>query len=453
VSGYWLRNARVHGSLLGQAPAGVVTSRDGFALVDVEIVADRIATVQPAPGSGSGLTETERGTDRPPARRAAETAPPGDLDLRGGQVWPCFVDLHAHLDKGHVWARSPNPDGTRPGALAAVSSDREQHWSNSDIRRRMEFGLRCAYAHGTRAMRTHLDSHWSRPDVSWTVAEEAREAWKNRIALQLSALVPLDVYAGRHGEELADRVARARGILGAVVGTMPPDLDTLLDRVFALATARDLEVDLHCDESSDAALFALPRVASAVLRAGFSGRVVCGHCCTLALQSPAAIDEALDLVQRAGIAVVSLPLCNLYLQDRHRGRTPRWRGVTLVHELAARGIAVAVASDNCRDPFFGFGDHDMLEVFREGVRVEHLDRPYADWPRAVTTTPARVMRLPSIGTVSAGEPADLVLFPAARDFSELLSRPQADRRVLRRGVAIDTTLPDYRELDDLMGSG
>jgi cytosine deaminase len=31
-----------------------------------------------------------------------------------------------------------------------------------------------------------------------------------------------------------------------------------------------------------------------------------------------------------------------------------------------------------------------------------------------------------------------------------MARPQADRIVLRNGTAIDTTLPDYRELDDLM---
>jgi cytosine deaminase len=32
-----------------------------------------------------------------------------------------------------------------------------------------------------------------------------------------------------------------------------------------------------------------------------------------------------------------------------------------------------------------------------------------------------------------------------------MSRPQADRTVIRAGHAIDRTLPDYRELDDLMG--
>jgi cytosine deaminase len=37
--------------------------------------------------------------------------------------------------------------------------------------------------------------------------------------------------------------------------------------------------------------------------------------------------------------------------------------------------------------------------------------------------------------------------------SEMLSRSQADRVVLRDGNPIDTSLPDYRELDQLVGSG
>ena len=48
-----------------------------------------------------------------------------------------------------------------------------------------------------------------------------------------------------------------------------------------------------------------------------------------------------------------------------------------------------------------------------------------------------------------GLPADLILFQG-RGFSELLSRSQHDRIVLRRGKPIDQTLPDYRELDELL---
>ena len=53
------------------------------------------------------------------------------------------------------------------------------------------------------------------------------------------------------------------------------------------------------------------------------------------------------------------------------------------------------------------------------------------------------------GKIGVGAAADLILVNA-RSWTELQSRPQADRTVLRAGRAIDTTPPDYRELDDLM---
>ena len=46
--------------------------------------------------------------------------------------------------------------------------------------------------------------------------------------------------------------------------------------------------------------------------------------------------------------------------------------------------------------------------------------------------------------------ADLVIFKG-RSWTELLSRPESDRIVVRAGRAIERTLPDYAELDDLMG--
>ena len=146
------------------------------------------------------------------------------------------------------------------------------------------------------------------------------------------------------------------------------------------------------------------------------------------------------------IALVSLPMCNLYLQDRNRGATPIWRGVTRVQELKQQGIPVVFASDNCRDPFFGFGDHDMLEVFNQSVRICHLDTPYSDWIASVNSIPANLLNLTSGGRFCLGLPANLLIFQA-RYFSELLSRPQCDRQVFRNGKFIDTTLPDYAELD------
>jgi cytosine deaminase len=59
------------------------------------------------------------------------------------------------------------------------------------------------------------------------------------------------------------------------------------------------------------------------------------------------------------------------------------------------------------------------------------------------------MQLPEFGTIGRGRGADLIVLKA-RDWHEALARFQADRVVIRKGKAIDTTLPDYRQLDDLV---
>ncbi len=126
------------------------------------------------------------------------------------------------------------------------------------------------------------------------------------------------------------------------------------------------------------------------------------------------------------------------------------RAQILGSRLHGEGIPVSVASDNARDPFFAYGDLDMVEVYREATRILHLDHPVADWPRAATATPAGVMRLAEAGWLRPGAPADLVLF-RARGWSEFLARPQADRIVLRAGRVLEAEPPDWRELDALLG--
>ncbi|MGD1863283.1 MAG: amidohydrolase family protein [Phormidesmis sp.] len=123
--------------------------------------------------------------------------------------------------------------------------------------------------------------------------------------------------------------------------------------------------------------------------------------------------------------------------------------MTILRELKAAGVQCAIASDTCRDPFFAYGDHDGLEVFTQSARIGHLDHPIGDWPTAITSTPADMMGLEGVGKIRAGGTADLVVFKA-RSFNELMARGQRDRVVIRKGKQIDTILPDYAELDDLM---
>ncbi len=144
---YWLRRARLPLTLLARPePLAARADGEGSVLVDLEIGDGRIAAIVP-----TGV----QAVDAP------------EFDLDGGMVWPSPVELHTHLDKGHIWPRAENPDGTFAAALATVAADRERHWSAADVRARMSFSLAAAYAHGTRATRTHLDSLGRQGAITW----------------------------------------------------------------------------------------------------------------------------------------------------------------------------------------------------------------------------------------------------------------------------------------------
>ncbi len=373
------------------------------------------------------------------------------LPLGGAIVLPLFVDAHTHLDKGHIWPRAPNADGTFASALETVKADREANWSAKDVAKRMEFSLRCAYAHGSGAIRTHIDSIGPQTEISWPVAAAARERWRGRITLQASPLFLIDFALDEGHMRTIERMVDAygSGILGAVTYTFPR-LQEALDILFDLADRKGWTLDFHVDETLDPSARSLTTIAKTALKRRFQRSILVGHCCSLGVQPDDDAKRTIDLVAEAGLNVVSLPMCNLYLQDRQAGLTPRRRGVTALHELKAAGVRTMIASDNTRDPFYAYGDLDMLEVWREGVRILHLDHPTEPWTASVFSSPAATLGLDGYGVFSAGAPADMIL-TKARSFTELFARPQADRTVLRGGVVLGVSAPPYEDLDHLEG--
>ena len=424
---YWLLDAHIPSCLIDLED--IIQTREGLSLVDLKINRGKIERVVAANNSSK-----------------AEQIP--SIDLARKIILPCFTDVHTHLDKGHIWERSPNIEGTFEMALDRAIADSQKYWQSEDVYRRMEFGLKCSYARGTKAIRTHIDSYGIQADISLEVFQSLRSLYADKIALQAVSLVSLDYYQTPEGVALADKIANIGGVLGGVAWENK-DLEAQLDTMFRLAQERNLDLDFHADENGDPNSQCLQKIAQAALRHNFQRKITCGHCCSLAVQSEVVVKETIKLVKEAKLAIVSLPMCNLYLQDRKQTATPHWRGVTRVKELKQNNIPVAFASDNCRDPFFGFGDHDMLEVVEQSVRIAHLDSPYSNWIESFTTIPSSVMGLDNLGSIAPGKTADLIVF-TARYYSELLSRSQGDRIVLRQGRQINTKLPDYSELDDLV---
>jgi cytosine deaminase len=425
-----LRRALVPTAVLPPGLAGLAADPIEPAVAcDITIEGARITAVAPAGPAAVALAATV-------------------VDLAGALVWPGLVDAHVHLDKAHTWHRAPNRTATFQDALETLGRDKD-NWTAADLERRAEFSLRCAWAHGTRVMRTHVDTGLPWAETSHAVMAALRARWAGRVELQTVPLCRVDDFAQPVGEKIADLALRHGASALGGFAIMSADLPRQFDRQLAVARDRGVGLDLHVDENGLAAAECLRLIAEAVLRSQFPHPVVCGHCCSLAVQPPDRQRSTIDLVRAAGLRVISLPMCNLYLQDRRAPgafpRTPYWRGVTLVQDLLDAGVPVACASDNVRDAFFAYGDFDLLEVYAQAVRLAHLDTRLAESVRVVTTAAADIVGRPEYGRVAPGAPAHLVV-TGARSFSEGLSRFAGPRRLVDGEQLQEAVVPDYREL-------
>ncbi len=260
---YVLKQARVLGRMLPDPIAPL--DFDGFAIVDILVDEGAVAEIVPHGAVDFG--------ERP------------EVAMSGRIVLPLFVDVHTHLDKGHIWRRKRNPRGDFESAVAATIEDRSANWSAADVAARMEFSLRCAYAHGTIAVRTHIDSLGPQTRISWPVVAEARDRWRGKIDLQASPLFIIDfAFNASHMADVEAMVeAHGSGILGAAT-RMAPNVNEGLEVLFALAERKGWDLDFHVDETADPTARSLKAIADMAIERKFPGQILVGHCCSLARQ-------------------------------------------------------------------------------------------------------------------------------------------------------------------------
>eukprot|EP01035_Chromulina_nebulosa_P002786 gene2786-3799_t len=98
---------------------------------------------------------------------------------------PTFVDMHTHLDKTHTDIRAENLTQSHGGAVQATLLDRV-HFTPTDLYRRMDFALDCAFHHGTSMIRTHINSSSDLhiTDMAWRVFNAMKQKWQDKIILQ-----------------------------------------------------------------------------------------------------------------------------------------------------------------------------------------------------------------------------------------------------------------------------
>ena len=346
---------------------------------------------------------------------------------------PPLVQAHAHLDKAFTAHRAR---ASGPGLLPAIQAaiDDRAHWSETDLRERMERGLRASWDAGVAVLRTHIDWIDAEAPLAWSVAAELAQEWGDRLRLERVALVPLRFFAdAADAQQIAERVASPDGstVMGGFVHTSnwsPPALRHLLNS----AQQQGLDIDLHIDEELHPQAQGLAAVAGWMSESKFEGHVICSHACALAAQPAAQALHTLDaLAKHARISLICLPSTNLLLQDARTGHTPLQRGLTLVHEARARGIAVLIGSDNVQDPFCHHGALDPLHALELGVFAAQLSHPFDQWTDSVCRADW-LGRTNAAVRIAPGSRADLLCFAQAHPLTWPV--PGTERRMLRGGL-------------------
>lgn len=311
------------------------------------------------------------------------TQPTKGDDLAGCLVLPGLVDAHTHLDKTFTRQRLGK---LQPGLLNAIEAMKADQalWSEDDLTKRMEQAIAEAVDQGVTLLRSHIDWQTPTPPTAWQVLADLAKKWRHQIRIQRVALLPLPLLAQRADIETIARAIQAsdEAIMGGFIHSSNFN-ERAIHQLVAVAQQYRLDLDLHIDEELNPQAQGLSCLLDALEKIQFTGRVVCGHECALSQQTEAEALALLDRVAQQPITLVALPATNLLLQDAVTGRTPRQRGLTLLHEARARGIAVMIASDNVQDAFCAIGQYDPIEALKLGVYSAHLTEVFDDWSQAV----------------------------------------------------------------------
>jgi cytosine deaminase len=365
---------------------------------------------------------------------AAAMGPGIDLDATGWRAVPAACEPHAHLDKALTASRAD--PGAGNDLVAAIEQWRAilPTIDAADIAARALAAVHRYVPRGITAIRTHVDVPLTGDPMRGVDALIAvREQLRGRVTLQVCLLA---------GDEAPDSVvaeAVARGV--DVIGGCPhlaPDPRQEVTRMLDVAERHGLPVDLHADEQTGVALpdeeLDVAAIAEQVIARGLQQRVTASHCVRLGALPPERLEPVLELVVRAGLGIVTLPITNLYLQGRDATHSAP-RGLTAVRRILDHGIPLAAGADNLRDPFNPAGRADPFETTSLLMTAGHL-RP-AEALAAVTTGARTVLGLPPAGT-AVGEHADLVLVPDG-DLGDLLAGAEDARIVIANGRVLADT--------------
>ena len=373
------------------------------------------------------------------------------IEGRGKIVFPLFADMHTHLDKTFTFDRITPPAEDLIDAIVKTNSYMREATREDFIsrgRRMMNMSL----CQGTGFIRSHITLSPELELKAWDAALFLQKELASLMTLQL-VMFPGEIREASLSDPnyhlLIQAIKKGGKILGGCP-TLSSDYKRYMDILFDAAEKYDLTLDMHIDESDAPDAKALEYAAQKTIETGMSGKVTAGHCTSLNALPFREADRIINKVRQAGINIVTLPSCNLYLMGRKDTLKQR-RGTTRINEFLNAGVNISLASDNIRDPFRPFGRGDMLEEALLTAQLTQRGNPESlkALIQMITHNPARAMQLENYGLFE-GKKASMVLIDGTSPLDALINQGEKTH-IFRRGELILEKETQLRQPGDSAG--
>ncbi|WP_235513575.1 MULTISPECIES: amidohydrolase family protein [unclassified Sphingomonas] len=345
------------------------------------------------------------------------------IDLDGLLVLPAFVDGHIHLDKSFVGDRW-HPHQPADTLADRLKIEKRLLAQALPVTARANALLAQAHAHGTVAMRSHVDIDATLGLANLHAVQTACEAWRGRVDVEIVAFPQAGILASPGTADLLDAAVREGA---SVVGGLDPsafdgDADAHLDIVFGIAERRGAKVDIHLHEPGRQGIEQLRRIAGRTRSAGLQGKVAVSHAYALGDVPRDDASHTADLLAEAGVAIMT--------------NAPGDRAFPPIKLLRGAGVRVFAGNDNIRDAWWPYGDADMLG---RASMIGYRSGFFTDADLAValdlaTTDAATVIGRQRHG-LAVGDEATFVIVDAD-NAAPAVAAPPANRRLVQRGVMV-----------------
>jgi cytosine deaminase len=364
------------------------------------------------------------------------------INLKGSLVTESFISPHIHLDKVFIGdIIEPNESGTLWEAIQKTWEVKRKY-TVEDIKKRASKVIDLQIKFGVTHFRTHVDIDQIGKLMPLKGLLAVKKAYEDIIDLQIVAFPQEGIIKDEGTEELLYKAMES----GAThVGGMPHNEYTHdeskrhIEILFEIAKKFDVDIDSHTDETDDPNSRTLQYLAARTIKENYHGRVTVDHICALSAYDDYYAARVIDLVSKAKINVITNPGTNMVLQGRLDTGAQRV-GITRVKELLVAGVNVTCGQDCIHDPYYPFGNGDMLEVSNllgHAAKMTSQSEIQTLFDM-ITINAAHLMSIEN-HNFTIGAPANLVILHDIKTIQEAIRTTPPARTTIRNGKIISKT--------------